>query len=427
MQAEIEKQSSGVVVLGIQADMDEWQKFLEEAARTISQQAKISGFRKGKAPLAVVVTQVGEATVLSEASDRAVKQLYVKAVLEHQLSPIAPPKISVRTVSLKEPLSFEVEITVVPEVTLGDWKKIKVKPEAVVVDDKRVDDILNKFRRREASFKEVKRAVKQGDWVEIDFDGTLDGQPFDGGSSKHHPLVVGDGVFLPEFEAALVGVKAGEDKKFPVTFPKDYHQASLAGRAVEFTIKLHKVKEMTLPELNDELAKKTSQFKSLAELKGDVEKFIKEEAEGKERDRQRQVVIDKLIDIAKVDLPDTLVEQEMEAMLHDMKHQLEQQGTTPENYFKKMDTTEEKIRGEWREPARKRVMAGLALNAFVKAEGIEASTKDVDAEIKRLKAMYPAEKEKISEKYKNETERKRLQHMLGGQKALEQLVDHATS
>ena len=426
MEAKIEKQASGLIVLGIVASEVEWKQFLDEAASAISEQAKISGFRKGKAPLDVVVTEVGEATVVSEASDRAVNKLYVGAVMEHKLSPIAPPKISIRKVSLKEPLEFEVEITVVPEVTLGDWKKIKVSPKPVVVDEKRVDDVLEKFRRREASFTEVDRAVKAGDWVEIDFDGTLDGVAFEGGSSKHHPLVVGDGVFLPEFEEALVGMKSEEEKKFPVTFPKDYHQQSLAGKKVEFVVKLHKVKEMTLPKLDDELAKKTSRFKTLDELKVDVKTYLAEEAERQERDRQRQEVIDKLIGIAKVELPDALVEQELAAMVHDMKHQLEHQGMKPEDYFAQMDTTEDKLMTEWREPARKRVVAGLALNAFVKQEGIEATDQDLEAEIKRLESMYPADKDKITEKYKSDLEKKRLKHMLGGQKALEMLVDHAT-
>jgi len=415
------KQDKSVVTLNIALDTAEWADALKNASAKVSEQIEVKGFRKGKAPLDVVTAQVGETRILSEASEWAINQYYFKAVMQEEVAPIGPPKITVDEVGMNKPLKFTAEIAIMPELELGDYKTIKVKPESVEVKGEQVDNVLKNLQRREVSFKEIEREAKKGDWVEIDFEGKLDGVAFDGGKSANHPMIIGDGVLLPDFEEALVGMKAGEEKVFPVNFPKDYHQANLAGQKTEFTAKLHKVKEVQYPELNDEFAKKISDKPTLKELKEDIEKVLKENAEQKEMDRQRSEAIEQLIKISKADIPEALIEQELNAMMEDFEHQLSHQGMNIKDYMERAKLTEEKMREEWEEQAKKRVIAGLALNEFKKREGIVATDAEVETEIARLKTVYPSEVEKITDKYKSDSERKRLAHLLGGQKAVEAL------
>lgn len=415
------KQEKSIVTLTVALDQSEWAEALKNAAAKISDNIEVKGFRKGKAPMDVIVTQVGETRVLSEASETAINQYYFKAVMQEEVAPVGPPKVTVDEVGMNKPLKFTAEITTMPEIELGDYKKIKVKPDVVEVKDEQIDTVLKNLQRREVTFKEIEREAKKGDWVEIDFEGKLDNVSFDGGKSANHPLIIGDGVLLPDFEEALVGMKAGEEKAFPVNFPKDYHQANLAGKKTEFTAKLHKVKEVILPPINDEFAKKISDKKNLQELKDDIKKVLLENAEQKELDRERSEAIEQLIKISKADIPEMLVEQELDAMMQDFEHQLSHQGMNVKDYLERAKLTEEKMREDWKEQAKRRVIAGLALNEFKKREGIEATDEEVEAEIARLKMAYPSEADKIADKYKSESERKRLAHLLGGQKAVEAL------
>lgn len=414
------------VALTISLDDLEWKECIKQAADKLSQGLNIAGFRAGKAPQDVVMNHLGETRVISEATETAIGKYYLVALKENDLIPIVPPKISVEKVDKDSPLVFKAEIIVMPQIELDDYNKIRVKTEEVKLDDDRVSGVLKNIQRQQASFEPVDRAVKMGDWVEIDFTGKMNGNVFEGGSSKNHPLVVGDGVLLPDFEQALVGMKIGEEKTFPVKFPADYHKKEFSDKSAEFTAKLNKIKEVKLPELNDEFAQKAGDFKTIDALKADISKFLLEDAGQKENDRQKEDAITQLIAMTKVELPKELVEQELDAMKNDFEHQLSHQQITLENYLEKAGTTEEKLRSEWQETARKRVLGGLALNELKKREGIEALDEDVVKEIERLKSLYPAEKENIEKKYEHTGERNRLKTLLAGQKAIERLWAIAT-
>ena len=414
------------IKLNIELDSKEWQNALKEAAAKMSKTADIKGFRPGKAPLDVVITQVGEARVLSEAADASIARYYAMSIREHNIIPLAQPKISINHLGLDKPLSFVAEVVSMPKVSLGDYKKIKVKAQPVKLDESKVDKTIKDIQRRAAKFNEVDRQSKMGDWVEIDFTGTLDGKPFEGGSSKNHPLIIGDGVFLPDFELALVGIKAGLEKTFDVIFPESYHQSNLANKKVQFAIKLHKIKEVVLPQIDDELAKTVGEFKTLKDLKSDIKKWLTEEAAKKEKSRQQEEAMEQLINLIKVDIPEELIKQELIAMVQDFSNQLAQQQKTLEDYLKTNNITEEKLKEQWEEPAKKRVLAGLALEEFKKQEKIEASDKEVEDDINRMKQMYPDQKEAIEKRYANDLETRRLKHMLAGQKALEHLWKLAT-
>ncbi len=424
MKTSINKDQSKVII-EIELENSEWQETLKQAAIKISKSVEIKGFRSGQAPLDIVISQVGEAKVINEAADTAVAKFYSLAIQQHNLIPVIQPKISINKVNVSQPLSFKIEVIVMPEVVLGDYKKIRVKSEPIKMDKSQIDKALGDIQRRQAVFKEVERASKEGDWVEIDFLGKLKGEPFDGGKSQHHPLIIGDGVFLPDFEKALIGLIPEENKTFSVNFPENYHQKNLAGQKVEFEVKLHQVKEVIMPPIDDELAKQIGKFETLEDLRLDIEKWLQKDAQKKEKSRQQEEAMNQLIKLAKVDIPDELINQELMSMIQDLSHQLSQQQMTLEDYFKKQNTTEEKIKEQWRDMAKQRVLAGLALDAFKKREGIKATNQEVDQDIERMKIMHPDQKDKLDEKYKSDLEKKRLGHMLAGQKALKHLWELA--
>lgn len=425
MKTSITEENSKIKI-NIELDSKEWQDALKETAVKMASATNIKGFRPGKAPLDVVITQVGETKVLSEAADASIAKYYAMSIREHNIIPLAQPKISINHLGLDKPLSFMAEVISMPKVSLGDYKKITVKVQPIKVDKAQVEKTIKDIQRRAAKFNEVNRPSKVGDWAEIDFTGTLDGKPFEGGSSKNHPLVIGDGVFLPDFETALVGIKMGEEKTFDVTFPKDYHQANLADKKVQFVIKVHKIKEIVLPPIDDELAKTVGEIKTLKDLQSDIEKWLMEEANKKEKSRQQEEAMEQLVNLIKVDIPEELIEQELTAMIQDFSNQLIQQKKTLEDYLKNNNITEEKLKEQWKDPAKKRVLAGLALEEFKQQERIEASDKEVEKDINRMKQMYPDQKEAIEKRYENDLEKRRLKHMLAGKKALEHLWSLAT-
>ncbi|MDD5606086.1 MAG: trigger factor [Patescibacteria group bacterium] len=426
----VEKLSSkqGSVSLKIILDKKEWDAALDKAAAKLSEQEKIEGFRAGKAPLQVVMAKVGEARVLSVAIEDAINLHYPTAVKETDIKPVALPKVAVDKASPNDPLEFTAEVAVLPEVALGDYTKIKVKKVVDPVEETQVDKVLEDMRKRAAEFNEVERPLKKGDWAEIDFAGTIEGKPFEGGASKNHPLIVGDGMFIPGFEEGMEGMKAGEDKDVEVTFPADYHKQDLAGKKAMFNIKLHKVKAVNYPDIDDAFAKKMSRFETLQEFRDDVRKFITEQNEQRADEKAKEEAILALAKQAKVDIPKELVDQELNAMVHDLKHQVEHQKMDFEEYLKRGGVqNEEGLKSQWREQAEQRVRAGLALDAFKKAEGITATEDEIKEEIQKLKTMYPQDADKIEEEYGKPVSRDRLKNVIASRKAIDRLLEVATA
>ena len=415
------------VKLAITLEMPEWTAVLDKAAGKVSEGMKIDGFREGKAPRDIVIAKAGEARVVSAAIELAVEEFYPVAVKQENLRPIAFPKISVDKGNLTEPLEFTAEVAVLPEVVLGDYSKIKLEKRVESVGDEQIEDVLKNMQKKAVEFQEVERKAVMGDWTEIDFDGFVEGKPFEGGSSKKHPLIIGDKVFIPGFEEGLVGLGKGEEKDIEVTFPADYHNKELAGKPAKFKVKMNLVKAVNYPELNDEFAKKHAGQESLEVLKADIKKYLIEEAEKKAEESVRENALLELVKVAKIDLPEEMIEQELDSMVHDLKHQAEHSKMSFEDYLKKAGVNEAGLKSQWREQAESRVRIGLALEAFRDAEKISADDSDVEAEIKKLKEMYPQDGENIDKEYgKGSGGRERLQRMLGSRKAIDRLVELAT-
>jgi len=429
MQVEKTSPKSGLVSLKISLDKSEWDKILDKAAVKVSTGTSIEGFRPGKAPRDIVINKIGEARVLSVAIEEAVQEFYPEAAKKEEIRPVAMPKVSIDKATPTDPLVFTAEVVVLPEVILGDYKQLKVKKGVVEPPaQEKVEEILKSMQKRAAKFTEVERAAKRKDWVEIDFVGTIDGKEFEGGKSKNHPMILGDKLFIPGFEEGIEGMKAGETKDVELAFPSEYHNSGLAGKRVSFKIILHKVKAVNYPDIDDVLVKKISKFQTLDELKKDVEKFLTDEEQRKVDGQVREDAILGLAKLAKVDLPEELVDQELNAMANDMRQQVSAQQMDFDEYLKKAGVNnEEGLKSQWRDQAKQRVLAGLALDAFRKAEGIEATDKEVEEELKKLEQMYPNDKDKIVEEYKKPVARERLKNMIASRKAVDRLVELAVS
>lgn len=415
------------IKLAIALEMGEWTAILDKASEKVAGSIKIDGFREGKAPRDMVIAKAGEARVISEAIELAVEEYYPQAVRQENLRPIAFPKVSVEKGNLTEALEFTAEVAVLPEVVLGDYSKIKLTKKVTEVTDADVEAVLKSIQKKAVEFQEVERVAQMGDWAEIDFEGFVDGKTFEGGSSKKHPMILGDKVFIPGFEEGLVGLGKGEEKDVEVTFPADYHNKDLAGKKAVFKVKMNLVKAVNYPEIDDEFAKKHAGQESLDLLKADIKKYLGEEAEKKANEEVRESALLELVKVAKIDLPAEMIDQELDSMIHDLKHQAEHAGSSFEDYLKRGHTDEAKLRAEWREQAESRVRIGLALEAFRDAEKIVADDSDLEAEMKKLKEMYPQDGENIDKEYGSGTGRERLMRMLGSRKAIDKLVELATN
>lgn len=425
MEVSRENLAGNKVKLTITLDAGEWSALLDKAAEQLSAQVKIEGFRPGKAPRSVVAGKVGEGSLLSAAIEEAVQKYYPEAARKEELRPVSFPAISVDKGSLEEPLVFTAEVGVMPEIKLGDYKSIRVKKVVPEVTEEMVTETLEGLRKKAAEYVEVERPVQEGDWTEIDFTGSVDGKEFPGGSSKNHPLVIGEKMFIPGFEEGLVGMKAGENKNIEVTFPAEYHAKELAGKKATFAVQLHMVKAVNYPEMDDDFAAKVSQYKTLEELRADIRKFMEEDANRKAEDKVREEAIKELVKMAEMELPDELVDNELAAMVDDLKRQITHGQMSFEEYLKKAGTDEAGLKAEWREQATQRVKAGLALDALRKAENIEVTHDDIHAEIERLKQLYPDQVEEIEQHYGNHNHGS-LESQMVTRKAVDRLTEIAT-
>jgi trigger factor len=414
--------------LKIKLAPNEWEGYVNQAATRLSSEMKIKGFRPGQAPLPMVRSMMGDTKVAAAASEIALPEIFMQAVNQENLTPIAQPKVILDKLNLDEPLELTLEVVVLPEVKLGDYKSLRLtKLEAPEVSPEQLETVLNNFQRREAKFVDVSRVVENGDWVEIDFDGTLNGEPFEGGQSKNHPLIVGDKVFVPDFEAGLLGMKEGEEKTFDVTFSGDFHKDTLRGKTVQFKVKILSHKGIEMPELNDEFAKKHSQFETLADFKEDIKKHLAAEILQRKRHEQEDEAITKLIGITDAALPDALIDQEAEALLHDQKHQVSHDPAMNwDEYLARLGKSEAEVLVDLKIEAKRRLLASLALAEVRKAEGIEVADGEVEAEIARMKLTNPEANDQIEAQFKNPQEVSRLKSAMAGKKTIDKLMEIVT-
>ena len=400
MKVTTEKIENQQVVLEITVPAEELEKAYAQAFKNISKQVNIPGFRKGKAPKKMVEKHVGVEYIMDEAFKTVYNASFGEAVDESKQVPVSRVDLEEVQLELGKDVIYKTTFTAKPEVKLGQYKEVKVAKADTTVSDADVDAQLARMLDRQADMVEAEEgaAVENGNFITLDFKGTVDGEAFAGGESKDYPLEVGSNSFIPGFEEQLVGMKVGEEKDVNVTFPEDYHSEELKGKAAVFACKVNSIKRKVLPAMDDEFAKKASTFETLDELKADVRKNLQTAADNKAVNEKREAVLDAISEAAEVEIPNVMIETRINNMINQMAMNIEQQGMKLEQYLQFTGTDMSKLRENCKETAQKNVRIDLVLEAVAVAEGIKVEDADLQAEIAGMAAQYgatPAQIKKI--------------------------------
>lgn len=382
-----EKKEKSTVELTVEVSAADFEAAIEKAYRKQRGSIRLPGFRPGKAPRKMIENMYGAAIFYEEAVNIALPDAYAGAVKEADLQVVGYPQVELLDVS-KEGFSFKATVAVYPEVTLGQYKGVEAPKAEVNVTDEDVEKRLKEMADRNSRMVSVDdRAVQAGDVANIDFEGFLDGVPFDGGKSDNFDLEIGSGSFVPGFEDQVAGMSISEEKDIHITFPEDYH-ADLAGKAVVFHVKVNAIKVKELPALDDEFAKDVSEFDTLDELKKDVKAKLAGEREEAAKRAFEEAVMNKVAESVEADIPDAMIENQAHRFVDNFRMQIQSQGIPYEQYMKMTSMDEEKLLEDAKGPAVGQVRMELALNAIIKAESLEATDEDVEAEFAKMADQY---------------------------------------
>ena len=416
-----EKLEKSQVALTIEVGAAEFEAAVEKAYQKMRRKINVPGFRPGKAPRKMIERMYGAEVFFEEAINIAFPEAYEAAVEQEKLQVVGYPAVEMVGEVTKDGFTFKATAPVYPEVTLGEYKGLKAEKPEVKVTAADVDERLKTLADRNTRLVSVDREAKSGDTAVIDFEGFLNGKPFEGGKGENHNLELGSGSFVPGFEDQVIGMKAGEEKDIDITFPENYHE-DLAGKAVVFKVKVHEVKEKEVPEMDDEFAKDVSEFDTLKDLKADLKKKITEERQ-KDADRAfEENLMNQVAENITADIPDVMVENQARQYLDNFKAQISRQ--FPYEEYKKMTgMDDEKLLADAKEPALRQVKMDLAMAAIIKAENIEASDEDVEAEYKKMAEQFGMDVDMV----KKYLVKEQVQDQLLSQKAVAVVVDSATA
>lgn len=389
MSVKIEKQDNSKVVLEFTMSKEDFNKNLDKAFAKNAKYFKAPGFRNGKVPRAIVEKMYGETVLFDSVIEDTVDEEYRIAIEENNLEVVSKPELDIKQIGKDKDLIYTVTVFVKPEAIVKDYKGIEVKKFNTKVSKKDIDNALEQARDKNARTVTVEdRALEMKDISTIDFEGFVDGVAFEGGKGENFELTIGSGQFIPGFEEQLVGMKIGEEREINVKFPDEYHAENLAGKDAMFKVKLISIKSKVLPELDDEFAKDISEFDTLEEYKKDVEKKLKEEKEKQaEADKEAQA-IEKIVENTEVNIPDSMIEDQMEQMVEQFNANLSYQGLNLETYCKYLGTTVEAFKETLKPQATKDVKLKLALEYIAKTENITATDEDINAKIDELAKEY---------------------------------------
>lgn len=392
---EVEKNLSK---LTFEVSAEEFEKAIDRAYNKNKSKFDIPGFRKGKAPKAIVIKNYTKAVFYDDALNDVLPDAYEAALKESGLDVVARPEFDVEEIKDGEPVVFTALCTTRPEVKLGEYKGIKVAKVDYTVSDEEVDRDINAVRDRNARLISVDdRAVENGDIAVIDFEGFVDDVPFEGGKGENYELEIGSNTFIPGFEDQLVGAKIDDLVDVNVTFPEEYHAEELKGKPAVFKVKVNEIKVRELPELDDDFASEVSEFDTLAEYKADVRAKLEEKAKEKAEAEIQNAVVEKAVENAEFDLPDAMVEGQIDNMINDMAQRMSYQGMSLEMYMQYTGQTMEQMREVYREQAVKQVSGSLVIDAISKAEGIEVSPEEVEMNLVDMAKKYNMEVDKLKE------------------------------
>ena len=415
-----EKLEKSQVALTVEVSAEEFEAAVEKAYQKTRKKINVPGFRPGKAPRKIIEGMYGAEVFFEEAINIAFPEAYEAAVKEQELQVVGYPSVEMVGECTREGFTFKAVAPVYPEVTLGAYKGLSAPKDEVKVSAADVDERLKELADRNTRLVSVEREAKEGDTAVIDFEGFLDGKPFDGGKGENHSLELGSHSFVPGFEEQVIGMKAGDEKDIDITFPEDYH-ADLAGKAVVFKVKVHEVKEKDVPAMDDEFAKDVSEFDTLKDLKADLKKKITEERQ-KAADRAfEEALMEQVAANITADIPDAMIEAQCRQFLDNFKMQIAQQGIPYDQYMKMTGMDEAKLLEDAKEPATRQVRMDLAMAAIIKAENLEATDEDVEAEFQKMADQYGMDIEMVKKYLQPE----QVKDQIVSQKAVAVVVDSA--
>lgn len=424
MKTSVEKLENNKVKLEIEVDAQQFDKAMQKAYLKNRKHITIPGFRKGRAPRQIIERYYGEGIFYEDAINEACPKAYEEAVRESGIEPVDQPTIDIVQIGGGKSLIFTAEVTVKPEVELGQYKGIEINKVEYNVTDQDIDNQLEMIREQNARWVSVEdRPAKEGDLLTIDYKGYVDGEAFEGGTAEKQTLEIGSQRFIPGFEEQLVGMKVGDEKEIQVTFPEEYHAEDLKGKEATFEIKVHEIKEKELPELDDEFVKDISEFDTLEEYKANLRKTMEENAKQREKIEMENQLLEKVVQNAKVDIPEVMVENEIDAMVRDMDFRMRYQGLDLQSYLDMINTSMEDFRAQFKDDAYNRVKLQLTLEQIIKEEKIEASDEDLEREYEKIAEQYKLDVERVKKDYQGQEEG--LKRSLAVQKAVDFLMEHA--
>jgi len=406
MNVNVGERENNTVKLEITVPAADFKKAINKAYRKNVQKFNIPGFRKGKAPQMVIEKMYGEEVFYDDAVNFAIEDTYPKAIEENNIQVVDRPEIDIVDIGRGKDLVYTATVTVKPEVELGQYTGLEVAKVEYPVTDEDVEKQLQSMREKNARIlTKEEGTVEKGDTVVIDFKGYKDGVPFEGGSAEDYSLEIGSGSFIEGFEEQLIGKSAGEEVDVNVTFPEDYRPEELAGKPVVFKVKIKEIKYKELLPLDDEFAKDVSEFDTLEELKADIRKKQEEINNLRAKREFEDAVVKKAVENAKVDIPDVMVDREVDYMIQDISYRLQYQGITVEQYAELIGTTVDKMKEDYREIAYNKVKTSLVIEKIGEVENIQPTDEDIDKEIERIAKQYNQEIDKLKESIKeNQTE-----------------------
>ena len=425
MSVQVEKLEKNMAKLTVEVSQEQFQDAMKKAFNKNKNRFNIPGFRRGKAPMSMIEKMYGEGVFYEDAADEAINATCMDAMNESGLDIVSRPEVTVEQIGKDKPFIYSALVAVKPEVTLGEYKGVEVQKADAEVTDADVEAELKRVQDQNARLVTVEdRPVADGDQTVIDFEGYVDGETFDGGSAEDFQLTIGSHAFIDTFEEQLIGKNLGEECEVNVTFPTEYHAKELAGKPAMFKVTVKEIKVKELPELDDEFASEVSEFETLDEYKEDIKAKLSERKQKAAASENENRVVDKVVENASMEIPDRMLDGQIDNMVQEMARNMESQGLSMDLYLKYTGMTSEQIREQMRPQAEKRIKTRLTLEAVVKAENIQVSDERLDEEIKKLADNYKMEADKLKE-YMTDRDKDQMKEDIAVQEAVDFLVAEA--
>ena len=425
MSLQVEKMEKNMAKLTIEVAAEDLEKAMQNAYQKAKGRISIPGFRKGKAPRKMIEQMYGKGVFLEDAVNALIPEHYSKALAECELEIVSQPTIDITQAEPGKALIFTAEVAVKPEVTLGDYKGVEVPKTEITVTDEDVEAELKKEQEKNSRTISVEdRAAQLNDIVTIDFEGSVDGVPFDGGQATEYPLTLGSNTFIPGFEEQLVGSKVGDDVDVKVTFPEEYQAKELAGKEAIFKCAVKKIEAKELPELDDDFAKDVSEFDTLAEYKEHVKTNLEDKKANEAKRAKEDAAVDKAIENAQMDIPEAMLQTQCRQMLDDFSRRMQSQGLSMDQYFQFTGMTADKMMEDMKPQALKRIQTRLVLEKVAEVENIQPTEEEVNEEISKMAEAYKMEADKLKELL-GERELEQMKKDMAVQKAVTVIADAA--